>query len=78
MLSIIKINPLEFVGPSRPGKKITILGDCQDCSAEMLNIAKSSDVLVHECTLEDAFHEKAISRGHSTPSWYFFKLLKSA
>jgi ribonuclease BN (tRNA processing enzyme) len=34
----------------------------------LINISKMSDVLVHECTLEDAYVEKALARGHSTPS----------
>lgn len=34
----------------------------------MGELAKNSDVLIHESTLEDAFQQKAISNGHSTPS----------
>ncbi len=56
------------MGLSRPGKKITILGDCYECPADMLNLAQNSDVLIHEATLENSFKEKAVSNGHSTPS----------
>jgi len=34
----------------------------------MAEAAKNSDVLIHESTLEDAFQQKAISNGHSSPS----------
>ena len=44
------------------------MGDCYECSPAIIELAKNSDVLVHEATLEDAFKAKAISNGHSTPS----------
>ena len=37
----------------------------------MLKLAMNSDVLVHEATLENAFEEKAVGNGHSTPSKVF-------
>jgi hypothetical protein len=58
----------EYVGESRPGKKITILGDCSDVSQSIIDLAQNSDILIHEATLEDQFKEKAQSFGHSTPS----------
>ncbi len=33
----------------------------------MIQLARQSDVLVHEATLENAFEEKAVGNGHSTP-----------
>ncbi len=68
----IKLDINRFIGPTRPGKKITILGDCFECSESMIKLAQNSDVLIHEATLENAFKEKAISNGHSTPSIFKF------
>jgi ribonuclease Z len=62
------LNPQDFVDEPLPGKKLTILGDCQECPEPILRLAQNSDVLVHEATLENAFVEKALARGHSTPS----------
>ena len=56
------------MGPSRVGKKVTFCGDCYENSSHIAELAKNSDVLIHESTLEDAFQQKAISNGHSTPS----------
>ena len=65
---VFKLDTSLYVGPSRQGKKITILGDCFECSESLIGLACNSDVLVHEATLENAFKEKAVSNGHSTPS----------
>lgn len=65
---MIQLDLSEYVGESKPGKKITILGDCFDVSQSLINLAQNSDVIIHESTLEDQFKEKAISFGHSTPS----------
>lgn len=67
-LFYLKLEASNFIGPSKPGKKITILGDCYNVPEKSIEIAENSDLLVHECTLEDNFKEKAISNGHSTPS----------
>lgn len=56
------------MGSSRIGKKVTFCGDCHENSSHIADLAKNSDVLIHESTLEDAFQQKAISNGHSTPS----------
>lgn len=47
---------------------MTILGDCSECPKGIIDLAKNSDLLVHEATLENEFVEKAASYGHSTPS----------
>lgn len=58
----------KFIGPAKPGKKVALLGDCYEVSASLIKLAKNVDILVHEATMEDAFREKAVDHGHSTPS----------
>lgn len=58
----------KFIGPPKPGKKMTLLGDCCDVSDHLIRLGRASDVLVHEATMEDELREKAIDYGHSTPS----------
>ncbi len=64
----MKVEANKYIGPDKPGKKLTILGDCYECSPAIINLGKNSDVLIHECTLEEGFRDKAVSFGHSTPS----------
>jgi ribonuclease BN (tRNA processing enzyme) len=45
-----KIEAAKYIGPSRPGKKLTLLGDCYELSQGMYDLAMNSDVLVHEAT----------------------------
>lgn len=59
--------PSDYVGPSRTGRRIVILGDCSDAS-NVIPLAQYCDVLVHECTHENGLHEKALDFGHSTPA----------
>ncbi len=58
---------MDYIGPSRPGRRLVILGDCSDAS-NVIPFAQQCDVLVHECTHDDTLREKAIDFGHSTPS----------
>lgn len=57
----------KFIGPSKPGKKLTILGDCCECPKGILDLAQNSDLVIHEATVENSLEEKALSYGHSTP-----------
>ena len=61
------LSPLNYVGPTRSGRRLVILGDCSDAS-NVIPFAQQCDVLVHECTHDDTLREKAIDFGHSTPS----------
>lgn len=61
------LSPNDYVGPSRPGRRLVILGDCSDAS-NVIPFAQNCDVLVHECTHDDTLLTKAIDFGHSTPS----------
>lgn len=54
-----------YLGPSKKGKVVTILGDTAPCDNAIL-LAEHADILVHEATLEAAMAEKANGRGHST------------
>lgn len=60
------LDPLGVLGPPKRGRRVTILGDTSD-SIKMVDIAQSSDVVLHEATLENCMEEKAIEMGHSTP-----------
>uniref|UniRef100_A0A8D9F0J2 Zinc phosphodiesterase ELAC protein 1 n=1 Tax=Cacopsylla melanoneura TaxID=428564 RepID=A0A8D9F0J2_9HEMI len=63
----VTIQPHEAMLKPIPGRKITILGDT--CNPyPMLDIAKDSDVLVHEATHFKHQREAAEFYGHSTPT----------
>jgi ribonuclease Z len=62
--------------PSRPGRKIVILGDTSDAS-QLIPLAQNANVVVHEATnayipsldvgmTYESVQERTISRGHST------------
>ena len=60
------LEPDEFLGPSKKGRKVTILGDTKD-SSEILSICYNSDIILHEATNENSMMSQAIAHGHSTP-----------
>ena len=55
----------QLLGPSQPGRKMTILGDTQN-SNNIADLAMNSDVLIHEATFDVTLYRKAIKSGHST------------
>jgi ribonuclease Z len=59
------IKPEQVLGPPREGKKVTYSGDTRPCD-KLIELAKDSDVLIHEATYEDADKDKAIENCHST------------
>ena len=62
------------MGPSRPGRKVVLLGDTAD-SSQLAGLAQEADVLVHESTNENAHEGKARENGHSSPGSYVYTLL---
>lgn len=61
------LQPEDYLGPPVGGRMIAICGDTCD-SSELVTVAKSLDLLVHESTMEDSLHDKCVQFGHSTPS----------
>ena len=60
------VKPEDVCGPPIPGRKLVVLGDTSDAS-NMGNVALDCDILVHEATAGNEFHQTLVSRGHSTP-----------
>lgn len=59
------IRPEDVIGPSRPGRRLVLLGDTCNSSA-IASMATGADVLVHESTFNGAKRGEAIFKGHST------------
>ena len=59
------IKPEQVLGPPRVGRKVTYSGDTRPCE-KLIELARDSDVLIHEATYEDADQDKAIEHCHST------------
>jgi ribonuclease Z len=55
----------DYIGPPKPGKKVTILGDTRPCEAAV-TLAEHANVLVHEATFMKEDEEKAHRYFHST------------
>ncbi|MFH1306751.1 MAG: ribonuclease Z [Candidatus Micrarchaeota archaeon] len=60
----IKLKDVTYL---QKGKKITYSGDTM-YSKTITNAAKNSDLLIHDCTLDDEKHLLAKEKYHSTPS----------
>ena len=61
------VKPSEIIGKPRKGRKITYSGDTTP-SEKITQLAKYSDLLIHEATFDDSMVERAVEDGHSTPS----------
>lgn len=59
------INGEDFVGPSIPGRIVTVLGDTKPCEGS-LELAKEATVLIHEATFIHNLQEMADKYNHST------------
>ncbi|MCR8631896.1 ribonuclease Z [Paenibacillus radicis (ex Xue et al. 2023)] len=55
----------EYIGPSYPGRIVTILGDTQPCE-NTSKLAKGANVLVHEATFAEQKKHLAVEYDHST------------
>lgn len=55
----------DFIGPSYPGRIVTILGDTQPCEYSV-KLALGANVLVHEATFAEQKKELAVAYDHST------------
>lgn len=60
-----QVAPEQVLGAPRPGRKITYSGDTRPCH-NVVELAKDSDVLIHDATFTQEFQQKAFERGHST------------
>jgi ribonuclease Z len=61
------VKPEEVMGPRRPGRKIVYTGDTMPFES-FADSAKGADVIIHDCTFDDALTAKAEINGHSTAS----------
>jgi ribonuclease Z len=61
------VSAQDVMGPSRPGRKLTISGDTKPCEA-LRHAAAGSDLLIHEATFAIEEAERAHQTGHSTAS----------
>lgn len=59
------VNGADYLGKPKAGKVLAIFGDTEPTEQARL-LAQDADVMMHETTLENAYHEKANERGHST------------
>ncbi|KAM9392884.1 zinc phosphodiesterase ELAC protein 1 isoform 2-T2 [Pholidichthys leucotaenia] len=62
------IEPHQVTGATIPGRKVCILGDCSSVLGEgPLELCSGADALIHEATMANEHHDRALEYGHSTP-----------
>ncbi|MBW3113427.1 MULTISPECIES: ribonuclease Z [Bacillaceae] len=61
----MEIDGMDFLGPTIPGRVVTVLGDTRVCSSAV-ELGKDADVLVHEATFNRDQVEMAREYFHST------------
>ncbi|MGV3488983.1 MAG: ribonuclease Z [Tuberibacillus sp.] len=59
------VRTTEYIGPSKKGRSIAILGDTRPCQASV-ELARNADILVHEGTFTQEKEEGANEFGHSS------------
>ena len=59
------IKPENVLGPSKPGRKVVILGDTSD-NRWIAQDARDADLVVHEATFNNEMRSRAFASGHST------------
>lgn len=59
------IEPVELVGPPRPGRKVVYSGDTRPCDS-VVQAADDADLLIHEATFGDDEKDRARETEHST------------
>ena len=61
------VKPEDVSGPIRKGRKVVYTGDTRPFP-EFAKFAAGADLVIHECTFDDALVDKAVVDGHSVPS----------
>ncbi len=61
------VKPCDVMGLQRTGRKIVYTGDTKPFEG-FAGFAKDADLIIHDCTFDDAMTERADKDGHSTPS----------
>jgi ribonuclease Z len=59
------VDPLELVGPSRPGRLVAFTGDTAGCES-VVSAAEGADVLIHEATFGEDEKDRARETSHAT------------
>ncbi|WP_064090938.1 ribonuclease Z [Rossellomorea aquimaris] len=60
-----EINGKDFIGPSIPGRVVTILGDTRTCQ-NAIKLGEGADVMIHEATFNKEQEQMAHEYYHST------------